>query len=434
MSSNGNGSVRYTSVKDLLVSIIKDVYIKNTKHYSIDDSDRAIVGYRRELGNILKTEITYYFADANMCSDIAVNGQCMRFEIKLMYQDRAVYEEKNVEIFAKMMTAYEGVFNDKDKKKAWAIAFSLQRKIEKEHPELIAIPAWKPGSKLKYTGTVVFVLNKQKLEEIAKDIEEWLKKIRGEEEEEQEETEEEKEELSEEMKMKIAQRILGEEEGEEEEVQEAKAVTTTATTEKEVPQKTQLVKLYILRWVRPSRYLVQSVRIEKTDKGFIEIRDFDDQLRRALASALETIRTEATKKARRYFIHLGSERQAGLWIAVTDEAVKIAEEVADMIRRKLSEMPALAKVRPDYPKLLSKYVVKVIPIYVEPEVALDILNEAKYLLESELKELRERIEKAKAEKKMSYLKRLNEDLEYRRKLYEAVKKMVEELEKTVSQR
>ena len=410
--------IKYTSIQDLLKSIIKDVFVKDVKHYSITDTG-VITGYSREYGNILKTMVSVYdvpISDAEkVCSEIKTDGVCYRITIKLMYQDNQNYEETTVEIPAKIANVYIGIYDEKNKKKAWAIAFTEQRKIEKEHPELIALPAWKQGRKWKHSGTVIIIMNKQQFKELSEKVEQWIKSVRKVESPyevggEMEET------ATQETPSVNPEEILETQELELEGVEETTAVAKTTI---EAPKKAELVKIYFLSMRLPSKYIVQEVKLTKNGAGFQEIRDFSDKIRAGIASRLEGIRREAYTGIERIFAHV---EELGVWIAVTDQAVEEAKKLTEWIQTELKKIAKLYELRPDVMNELSKrYGVKAIPVYLEPEDAKEILKKAIEACSKDVEELKQRIEEASKEKKKSYLKKLEQKLEYKKALLESLK-------------
>ena len=186
------------------------------------------------------------------------------------------------------------------------------------------------------------------------------------------------------------------------------------------PPHPNLVKIYLLRMRLPSKYLVQRVRVEESERGVKEIRDFSDStIRAAVASRLEGIRRKVYEMIEDHFVHLDS---LGIWIAISEEAVKRTEEIDKWIKEQLNAMPALKQLRESLPK----YFVKAIPIYLKPDDAKQLLLEACKVLESELEELRKRIDEAKKEGRRS-LKRLKQRFEYKHRLLTSFEQYIKTL-------
>lgn len=182
----------------------------------------------------------------------------------------------------------------------------------------------------------------------------------------------------------------------------------------------QLVRIYLLSMRLPSKYLVQQVKFEKNGKGYQEIRDFSDKVRSAIASRLEGIRREAYERIRRVFCQV---EEYGVWIAVTDEAVEEAKRVSQWIQEELKKIAALYNVRPDVmSKIAERYSVKAIPIYMEPENARELLEAAIRKMSEDVEELKERIKEASEKKKKATLRKLEQQLDYRKALLEAFKR------------
>ena len=191
---------------------------------------------------------------------------------------------------------------------------------------------------------------------------------------------------------------------------EATAMAPTA----QQPQRQELVKIYLLSMRLPSRYLVQQVEFEKGR----EIRSWEG-VAAEVASKLEGIRREAYDMINRAFAHV---EDYGVWIAVTDEAVKEAEKVSEFVREKLKTLPLSQVKSVDIDKL---YSVKAIPIYMEPEDARELLKAAVKHLSDDVVELEAKIKGAELQKKRKYLTQLEKDLNYKRALLEAFRKYLD---------
>jgi hypothetical protein len=202
----------------------------------------------------------------------------------------------------------------------------------------------------------------------------------------------------------------------------ATPAVTPSTLEK--PERAELVKIYLLNMRLPSKYLVQDVKIQSSEKNARELRTWEG-VTVEIASKLEGIRTEAAKMTQRVFCHV---EEYGVWIAVTDEAVEEAKRISKFVTEKLSElMPKLSQVKENVD--LSRYFVKAVPVYLEPEDAKELLNVAVRKLSDDVEALAEKIKKAEEEKNKKALRRLQQDYNYRRNLLEAFKKFLESLPK-----
>jgi len=194
----------------------------------------------------------------------------------------------------------------------------------------------------------------------------------------------------------------------------ATASATAMAPTAQQPQRQGLVKIYLLSMRLPSRYLVQQVKFE----GGREIRSWEG-VAAEVASKLEGIRREAYDMINRAFAHV---EDYGVWIAVTDEAVKEAEKVSEFVREKLKSLPLSQVKNIDIDKL---YGVKAIPIYMEPEDARELLGVAVKHLSKDVEELEAKIKEAESQKKRKYLTQLEKDLNYKRALLEAFKKYLD---------
>ena len=175
------------------------------------------------------------------------------------------------------------------------------------------------------------------------------------------------------------------------------------------PTAAGLVRLYLLSMRLPSKYLMQSVEHEATEGGLREVRKWEGE-KRQLASRLETIRWTAYNSMSRVFAYV---EDFGVWIAVTDEAKDEAEKVSKFVKEEL--------VKLGLPQYAERYVVRAVPVYLEPEEAERVLSAAIEHLSADVEELREKIEKAKREENKRALARLERDVRYKEALLQAFK-------------
>jgi hypothetical protein len=186
---------------------------------------------------------------------------------------------------------------------------------------------------------------------------------------------------------------------------------TAVEQPKEQPQK--LVKLYLLSMRLPSKYLVQKVEVKENE----EVRKWEG-LAAQVASRLEGIRRRAYEMIERIFCHV---EEYGVWIAVTEEAVREAQKLSEWIRSELHELPISQVKNVDLDNL---YTVRAVPIYLEPDDARRLLNAAIAHLSADVEELEKRIREAEEQQKRSALKRLEVDLNYRKALLEAFRRFL----------
>jgi len=182
------------------------------------------------------------------------------------------------------------------------------------------------------------------------------------------------------------------------------------------PAKAELVKVYLLSMRLPSKYLVQKTEVKENE----EVRKWEGKAAE-VASRLEGIRRAAYGLVSRIFAHV---EEYGVWIAVTEEAVKEAMRISEWIRKELDGLPIKELKNVD---IDSVYSVKAIPVYLEPEHARELLNAAIEHLSEDVAELSKRIEEAEKEQKRSALRRLQEDLVYKRSLLEAFRRFLSQL-------
>jgi len=198
------------------------------------------------------------------------------------------------------------------------------------------------------------------------------------------------------------------------------AVSTAAQKAEEVPRKPELVKVYFLSMRLPSRYLVQEVGYEENGEGYVEKRQFQG-LRAAVASRIEAIRRKAYEMVSKVFCYV---EEMGVWIAVTEDAVREAQEVSKYVIEELSKIEALKQLKAVD---LNRYSVKAVPVYLEPENAKELIYAAIRHLSADVEELAKKIEEAEKEQKRKYLAMLQKSYEYKLALLEAFKKFLSQI-------
>jgi hypothetical protein len=194
------------------------------------------------------------------------------------------------------------------------------------------------------------------------------------------------------------------------------AVGAREEVEVAVPARAELVKLYLLSMRLPSKYLVQRVENERGGDAVREIRRWEGETAK-LATALQTLRWNAYASMSRVFAYV---EEYGVWIAVTESAVEEAKRVSEYVRKKLAEL-GLAP-------LAERYVVRSIPVYLEPDDAKELLAAAIERLSSDVDELKRKIEEAEKEKKFKALKKLEREKKYREALLEAFRNYLASLD------
>jgi hypothetical protein len=172
------------------------------------------------------------------------------------------------------------------------------------------------------------------------------------------------------------------------------------------PERQELVKVYLLSMRLPSRYADQEV---KWEGGKVEIRRFG-----AIAPKLETLRVRVYSQITRIFAYVA---EYGVWIAVTQEAVEEARRIGEEVKKRLRELGM-----PD--DFVERYEVRAIPVYLEPDEAKRLLQRAVERLSKDILELEERIKKAKEEGKKLALKRLEQEIAYKKALLEAFRRYI----------
>jgi cell division protein ZapA (FtsZ GTPase activity inhibitor) len=186
-----------------------------------------------------------------------------------------------------------------------------------------------------------------------------------------------------------------------------------------------LVKMYQLIMRLPSKYRVQQIKYVKTEGGGVTEQRVWEGIAKEVASRLEGIRRTVHDMIRSFVYVEGFN----MWIAVTNDAVKEAEEISKWIREELSKIEALKQLRPDL-KIDELYMVKAIPIYLKLEDAKLVLKIAIADLEEQCKELEERIRQAEQEKNRRALKKHEQELKHVKNLLEAFKKYLQQVEQS----
>ena len=191
------------------------------------------------------------------------------------------------------------------------------------------------------------------------------------------------------------------------------------------PSRGELVKIYDLIMRLPSKYLVQQSKYVKTETGGVAEQRVWEGLAQQVASRLEGIRRTAYDKIKQLgsFAHV---KEFERWVAVTDKAVRDAEELSKWVREELGRLP-LKQLRPDI-DIDKIYAVKAMPVYLEPEDAKLLLETAIAELEEAREELERRIQEAEMQRKKNTVKKLEQELEYTKQVLEQFKKFLQQLE------
>jgi ribosomal protein L12E/L44/L45/RPP1/RPP2 len=178
----------------------------------------------------------------------------------------------------------------------------------------------------------------------------------------------------------------------------AEDATEEEEEEGESVAREELVKLYFLSMRLPSKYLVQRVENEREGDDVVkEVRRWEGETAK-LATALQTLRWNAYSAMSRVFAYV---EEYG-WIAVTEEAVKEAAKVSEYVRKKLAEL--------GLGSIADRYVVRAVPVYLEPNDAKELLAAAVAKLSADAAELKKKIEEAEKEKKEKEAKKLKRKL------------------------
>jgi hypothetical protein len=110
-------------------------------------------------------------------------------------------------------------------------------------------------------------------------------------------------------------------------------------------RKPELVKIYLLSMKLPSKYLVQKVEVREGE----EVRKWEG-ISAEIASRLEGIRRKAYDMISKIFANV---EDYGVWVAVTEEAVKEAQKISEWVRKELSALPITQVKDVDVDKLIT---------------------------------------------------------------------------------
>jgi len=197
--------------------------------------------------------------------------------------------------------------------------------------------------------------------------------------------------------------------------------TTPTPQPVSTPQRQELVRIYLLAMRLPTRHLLMESTYERDGNGVLrEIRRWDTKAAQ-LVSHIETIRRNAYERLGRVFCHI---EEYGTWIAVTEDAVKEAQEVSKYVIEELRKI-GLDKVKNI--NIEERYGVRVVPIYLEPSEARNLLEVAVRHLSEDVEELSKKIEEARQNENKKYLRQLESEKKYRQALLEAFKRYLASL-------
>lgn len=182
------------------------------------------------------------------------------------------------------------------------------------------------------------------------------------------------------------------------------------------PNKSELVKIYLLSMRLPSRYLVQKVQYSKGKQVLQEVRMWEGESAK-LAKKIETLRREVYMDITRIFCHV---EEYGTWIAVSEKAKEEAMKISQYVVEKLKALGFKEDI-------VERYVVKAIPIYLEIDEARELLYHAIRHLSEDVEELKQKIKEAEKEKNLPALRRLQKEKAYREALLESFKNYLSSL-------
>jgi hypothetical protein len=201
---------------------------------------------------------------------------------------------------------------------------------------------------------------------------------------------------------------------------ELEATTPTPTTQP-TPTKQELVRIYLLAMRLPTKHLLMQSEYERDGNGVLrEVRRWDGKTAQ-IASRVEGIRRDAYARLSRVFCHV---EEYGVWVTVSEDGVKEAQEVSKFVIEELRKL-GIDKIKNI--SIEGRYGIRVVPIYLEPEEAKNLLETAIAHLSRDVEELEKKIEEAKKNENRKYLRQLESEKKYRVALLEAFRRYLASL-------
>jgi hypothetical protein len=205
------------------------------------------------------------------------------------------------------------------------------------------------------------------------------------------------------------------------EVELETAPTTPTPQPIPTPTKQELVRIYLLAMRLPTKHLLMQSEYERDGNGVLrEVRRWDGKTAQ-IASRVEGIRRDAYARLSRVFCHV---EEYGVWVTVSEDGVKEAQAVSKFVIEELKKL-GIDKIKNI--NIEGRYGVRVVPIYLEPEEAKNLLETAVAHLSRDVEELSQKIEEAKKSENKKYLRQLESEKRYREALLEAFKRYLASL-------
>ena len=184
-------------------------------------------------------------------------------------------------------------------------------------------------------------------------------------------------------------------------------------------EKPRLVRVYALAMSLPTRHLIGVTEYEHEQGRVMEVRRWEGELAK-IASRIEGIRRNAYERISRMFVY---SETFNMWIAVSEDAVKLASTIGEWVREQLRSLglDKIKRINLDY------YGVRAVPIYLEPMDAKALLESAIAKLRDDISQIQARMQEAEAEEKKKALSKLEGELSFRQALLEAFRKYLEQV-------
>jgi vacuolar-type H+-ATPase subunit E/Vma4 len=196
---------------------------------------------------------------------------------------------------------------------------------------------------------------------------------------------------------------------------------TTPTPQPPTPTKQELVRIYLLAMRLPTKHLLMQSEYERDGNGVLrEVRRWDGKTAQ-IASRVEGIRRDVYARLSRVFCHV---EEYGVWVTVSEDGVKEAQAVSKFVIEELKKL-GIDKIKNI--SIEGRYGVRVVPIYLAPEEARNLLSAAIENLSKDVEELERKIEEAKQNENKKYLRQLESERSYRVALLETFKKYLSQL-------
>jgi flagellar biosynthesis regulator FlbT len=192
---------------------------------------------------------------------------------------------------------------------------------------------------------------------------------------------------------------------------EAPADTAVTT-----PARQELVPVFMLAMHLPSADLVAEDYTDSDSNAVRRVKEWRGPYR-DVAREIENLRRNIYRRIERVWCLV---REFGVWVTVTEEGVKEAEQIGQNVRARLLQLGLEEQV-------VSRYYVRAVKVYLEPQDAKMLLDAAVSQLSTEVQELENRIKDAEFAQNKRLVKELMYKKEYVKMLLAVFKKYIEDI-------